>query len=428
MQGKISSIKKHSLAEAAGIHPGETLLAANGKKLRDILDLSFLAADNSVRLELSSEDGIKREVTIDKEPDEDLGLIFESAVFDGIRCCANDCIFCFVQQMIPGLRPGLYVKDDDYRLSFLYGNFVTLTNMAEADFQRILTTHMSPLYVSVHTTDAKLRSSMMRNEQAGGIMERLQKLLDAGIEVHTQVVCCPGYNDGTALAKTYRDLRSLYPGVQTMAVVPVGLTKNRTQLTRLRAFSREEAAQLVDQVTSWQAACRKESGTSFIYLGDEFYLLAEKEMPPEDWYDGFPQLENGIGLSRNFISEWNRCAQHQAYAGGEEHYVIPVGESAYKIINPLLQSFNDRFHTHHEFLAVHNDFFGPLVNVTGLLTGGDILKALPGDKDVILPQMTLNTDNLFLDDMPLSAFEKRCGRRVRLAETAADLYGLLTGI
>ena len=174
MQGKISSIKKHSLAEAAGIHPGETLLAANGKKLRDILDLSFLAADNSVRLELSSEDGVKREVTIDKEPDEDLGLIFESAVFDGIRCCANDCIFCFVQQMIPGLRPGLYVKDDDYRLSFLYGNFVTLTNMAEADFQRILTTHMSPLYVSVHTTDAKLRSSMMRNEQAGGIMERLK--------------------------------------------------------------------------------------------------------------------------------------------------------------------------------------------------------------------------------------------------------------
>ena len=428
MQGKISAVKKHSLAEAAGIHPGESLLAVNGHQLRDILDLSFLAADNVVRLDLLSSAGLTRSVTLEKEPDEDLGLVFDSAVFDGIKRCANNCVFCFVQQMIPGLRAGLYVKDDDYRLSFLYGNFVTLTNMAEEDFQRILTTHLSPLYVSVHTTDPNLRASMMRNEEAGNILERLQKLLQAGIKVHTQVVCCPGYNDGEALAKTYQDLRRLYPGIQTMAVVPVGLTKNRSHLTKLRAFTQAEAARLVDMVTGWQAQCRAESGKSFIYLGDEFYLLAQKQMPPEDWYDGFPQLENGIGLSRNFTAEWERCWIRPASAAQGKAYVIPVGEAAYGILAPLLRQFNQRFQTGHELLAVHNDFFGPLVNVTGLLTGGDILKSLPGNKDIILPQMTLNTDNLFLDDMPLALFERQAGRRVKLAETAADLYGLLTDI
>ena len=427
MKGLISKVTKYSAAAEAGIKKGESLCLINGEALQDILDVSFAAAVEQLELTVEGLDGKVRTVHIAKGPDEDLGLEFETAVFNGVRCCQNHCLFCFVDQMIPDMRKQLYVRDDDYRLSFLYGNFITLTNMDAADFKYILQRHLSPLYVSVHTTNPDLRSSMMRNETAAELMPRLQALLDAGIEVHAQVVCCPDYNDGAELEKTYKDLRALAPRLATMAVVPVGLTKNRAHLPALRTFTQAEAKNLVEKVTVWQKECRAALGKSFIYLGDEFYLLADMPLPPEAWYDGFPQLENGIGLSRNFLCEWERAVR-QVKPEATPTYVIPVGESAAKVLQPLVTNFNQQYGTNHQLLPIRNKFFGPLVNVTGLLTGGDILKALPGDKDVILPQMTLNTDNLFLDDMPLSAFEKRCGRRVRLAETAADLYGLLTGI
>ena len=231
MQGLISSVKHGSLAEAAGIKAGESLLTVNGSSLRDIIDLSFLLADEQVVLKLAGADGTEREITIDKRIDEDLGLEFESAVFDKVTTCYNKCVFCFVDQMIPGMRKGLYVRDDDYRLSFLYGNFITLTNMKDEDFDRIIKTHMSPLYVSVHATDPEVRCAMMKNRFAGELMDKLHRLFEAGITVHTQIVCCPGYNDGEVLKRTYADLRALAPNVETMAVVPVGLTKNRAHLT-----------------------------------------------------------------------------------------------------------------------------------------------------------------------------------------------------
>ena len=289
MLGNISGVRKHSLAENAGIKPGEKLLSVCGAQVKDIIELSFYASDYEVELEIENAAGEKRLVTIAKHPDEDLGIEFESAVFDKVSTCYNNCIFCFVDQMIPGMRPGLYVRDDDYRLSFLYGNFITLTNMKEEDFNRIITTHMSPLYISVHATTPEVRCKMMNNRFAGELMDKLQRLLDAGIQVHTQIVCCPTYNDGEVLAKSFEDLYALHPGVMTMAIVPVGLTKNREHLHPLRTFTKEEAAAIVDMVTPWQERCRKETGKSFVYLGDEFYLLAEKELPPEAWYDGFPQ-------------------------------------------------------------------------------------------------------------------------------------------
>ena len=426
MLGNISGVRKHSLAENAGIKPGEKLLSVCGAQVKDIIELSFYASDYEVELEIENAAGEKRLVTIAKHPDEDLGIEFESAVFDKVSTCYNNCIFCFVDQMIPGMRPGLYVRDDDYRLSFLYGNFITLTNMKEEDFQRIINTHMSPLYVSVHATTPEVRCQMMNNRFAGELMEKLQRLLDAGIQVHTQIVCCPTYNDGEVLAKSFEDLYALHPGVLTMAIVPVGLTKNREHLHPLRTFTKEEAAAIVDMVTPWQERCRKETGKSFVYLGDEFYLLAEKELPPESWYDGFPQLENGIGLTSSFLIEWEATLKVLSQAQAASPAVIPVGESAYKVLKPVMDAFNVKYNAAHKLVAVKNEFFGGKVNVTGLLVGSDILNAVPQDARVILPAVVLNKDNLFLDDMSFDEFKAKHQGTVEVAVGAKDLLHLLT--
>ena len=424
MQGLISSVKHGSLAEAAGIKAGESLLTVNGSSLRDIIDLSFLLADEQVVLKLAGADGTEREITIDKRIDEDLGLEFESAVFDKVTTCYNKCVFCFVDQMIPGMRKGLYVRDDDYRLSFLYGNFITLTNMKDEDFDRIIQTHMSPLYVSVHATDPEVRCAMMKNRFAGELMDKLKRLFDAGITVHTQIVCCPGYNDGDVLKRTYADLRALAPMVETMAVVPVGLTKNRAHLTQLRLFTPEEAREIVTMVTEWQQECRQSLGKSFVYLGDEFYILAGMPLPQANWYDGFPQLENGIGLSRNFLEEWQE-ANKIAPVKGEVNSVIPVGTSAFKVLQPLIEDFNAKTGMQHRLIGVENEFFGSTVNVTGLLCGNDILNAVKGAQSIILPEVVLNSDDLFLDDMTYAEFCKAAGAQVHRAATAGDLYKLL---
>ena len=424
MQGLISSVKHGSLAEAAGIKAGESLLAVNGSSVRDIIDLSFLLADEQVVLTIAAADGTERSITIDKRIDEDLGLEFESAVFDKVTTCYNKCVFCFVDQMIPGMRKGLYVRDDDYRLSFLYGNFITLTNMKDEDFDRIIKTHMSPLYVSVHATDPKVRCEMMKNRFAGELMDKLKRLFDAGITVHTQIVCCPGYNDGEVLKRTYADLRSLALMVETMAVVPVGLTKNRAHLTPLRLFTPQEAADIVTMVTEWQRECRASLGKSFVYLGDEFYILAGMPLPQAEWYDGFPQLENGIGLSRNFMEEWQK-ARKIAPVKGEVNSVIPVGTSAYKVLQPLIEAFNAETGMQHKLIAVENEFFGNTVNVTGLLCGKDILNAVKGAASIILPEVVLNSDDLFLDDMSYAEFCSQAGAPVHRAASAGDLYKLL---
>ena len=424
MQGLISSVKHGSLAEAAGIKAGESLLTVNGSSLRDIIDLSFLLADEQVVLKLAGADGTEREITIDKRIDEDLGLEFESAVFDKVTTCYNKCVFCFVDQMIPGMRKGLYVRDDDYRLSFLYGNFITLTNMKDEDFERIIRTHMSPLYVSVHATDPEVRCKMMNNRFAGELMAKLQRLFEAGITVHTQIVCCPGYNDGDVLKRTYADLRALAPMVETMAVVPVGLTKNRAHLTPLRLFTPEEAREIVTTVTEWQQECRQSLGKSFVYLGDEFYILAGMPLPQAEWYDGFPQLENGIGLSRNFLEEWQE-ANKIAPVKGEVNSVIPVGTSAFKVLQPIIADFNAKTGMQHRLIGVENEFFGNTVNVTGLLCGNDILNAVKGAQSIILPEVVLNSDDLFLDDMSYAEFCKAAGAPVHRAAAAGDLYKLL---
>ncbi|HAY61301.1 MAG TPA: DUF512 domain-containing protein [Acidaminococcaceae bacterium] len=426
-EGIISDVKQHSLAAEAGIQPGEHLCAVNGLPVRDILDVSFAAADTDVTLTIRGTDGILRNVSLSKDPDEELGLSFEQAVFDRICLCHNKCVFCFVDRMIPGLRKTLYVRDDDYRLSFLYGNFVTLTNLTDDDYRRIIMTHMSPLYVSVHATDSAVREKMMFNRRAGSLMQDLQRLFDAGIHIHAQIVCCPGWNDGAVLEKSYRDLLARADCVEDMAVVPVGITRNTENLPDLRTFTPEEARQLVDTVTAWQEECRRRLGRTFICLGDEFYILAGRPLPPADCYDGFPQLENGIGLTRNFTEEWD-AAERRSTDGrmpAVKNYAVPVGVSAYGQLRPYLDAFNRRYGTDHVLVPVVNDFFGHTINVTGLLTGTDILHAVPEDRPVILPGPVLNADSLFLDGMPLAEFRRRAGRTVHIARGAAELHSLL---
>lgn len=425
MQGIISAVRRNSLAELAGIKAGEKLCAVNGTAVRDIIELSYLVADEKVALTIEDAAGTVRHLVIEKYADEELGLEFEAAVFDKVTTCYNNCVFCFVDQMIPGMRETLYVRDDDYRLSFLYGNFITLTNLQETDFDRIIKTHMSPLYVSVHATRPEVRCQMMNNRFAGELMERIHKLVDAGISIHTQIVCCPGYNDGEVLEQTYNDLLALAPMVETMAVVPVGITKHRENLTPMRLFSKGEAAAIVDKVTKWQQECREKFGKSFIYLGDEFYLLAERPLPEALWYDGFPQIENGIGLSRSFLDEWQEAvAKITAFTAGEAA-IIPVGTSAYRILQPLLDGFNRKAGSKHRFIAVDNDFFGETINVTGLLVGKDILQAAGKTSRIILPDVVLNQDDLFLDDMTYAEFQQSFGGRVERATTARDLVSLL---
>ena len=426
MLGLISAVRKNSLAEAAGIVAGDKLVAVDGVQVKDIIELSFYTSDYEVELELENAQGQRRQVHIDKYPDEDLGLEFEAAVFDKVSTCYNNCIFCFVDQMIPGMRKGLYVRDDDYRLSFLYGNFITLTNLKEEDFQRIIQTHMTPLYVSVHATDPKVRCEMMHNRFAGELMDKLERLFAAGIEVHTQIVCCPGYNDGEILAKSFHDLYARHPHVLTMAVVPVGITKHREVLHPLRTFTKEEAAALIDQVTPWQRQCREETGKTFIYLGDEFYLLAGRDVPAAEWYDGFPQLENGIGLTRSFVDEWQATLPSLSSYQAASPAVIPVGESAFTVLQPLLDALNKQFNTAHSFVPVPNQFFGGKVNVTGLLTASDILRTCKeSGKRLILPAVVLNNDKLFLDDTALEQFRKEYPGKVDIAKDAKELLHLL---
>ena len=428
MKGLISAVRRNTIAEELGIKPGEKLIAVNGTSPADIIELSYLVAEEKIDLSIESQDGELRHVIVEKQPDEDLGIEFDSAVFDGVRYCHNKCVFCFVDQMIPGMRNTLYDRDDDFRLSFLYGNFLTLTNMKECDYERIIKTHMSPLYVSIHATDSDVRRNMMKNKNAGNILDDLQRLIDNGITIHTQVVLCPGFNDGEILEKTFKDLVALAPMVETMAVVPVGLTKNREGLPEVRLFTSIECQNIILQVEKWQNECREKFGKSFIYLGDEFYINAGINLPAAERYDGFPQIENGIGLSRNFLDEWENSSVAPAGCDRIENALVPVGESAYKLLKPLFDDYNNKYKTGHTLVAVTNHFFGKTINVTGLLTASDILSAVSGFADfnrIILPQVVLNKDLLFLDDISLADFKKLYKGKVECAQNAKELKQLL---
>ena len=378
----------------------------------DIIDLSFAFADEEIDMLVEHADGEQEMISFDKDYDEELGAEFTSAVFDGIRRCANNCYFCFVNMGAPDARASLAIKDDDYRLSFLYGNFVTLTNMAEADFRRIEQFHLSPLYVSVQCMNPELRAKMLRCKRAAEIANQLDRLEAAGADYHTQVVLCAGLNDGEELARN-----------------------------PLKQFDAAGAAAVIDEAERWQKKLREETGRTFLYLGDEFYFLAGREVPPEEWYDGFPQLDNGIGLTRSFLKDWEETAaegEPSAPAAADENADEPVyldvvtGTSVAPIFERLARlAESETPGLHVRIVPVENDFFGTTVNVSGLLTGHDILAALSkldGPRTgVLLPERALRAgEDIFLDDMTLSAFREALpGVRVEPVEGGADYWQAL---
>lgn len=428
--GIVANIDKESIASEIGLEIGDKILTVNGQELKDIIDLSFAFADEEIELLIEKKNGERELVEFDKEYDEELGVEFESAVFDCIRQCNNKCWFCFVDQIAPKMRQSLSIKDDDYRMSFLYGNFVTLTNMRDQDFERIKRLHLSPLFISVHTTDGELRAKMLHNQRAKHIMEHFNRLKEADIEVHTQIVLCPGINDGDVLETTIKDLMAMQPMVLSLAIVPVGLTRYRERCYSLTKFTQLEASNVINIVEKWQRKNREKSGDSFVYLGDEFYFLAERELPNTTEYDGFPQLENGIGITRNFINEWEESKDIVCNGYEQQLYLdIVCGKSAEKILKPLIETLHIP-QLSVRIVAVENEFFGEDITVTGLLTGQDIqkaLKMLKGNRSgVIIPGIALRSgEEIFLDDYSLTSLQKDLDTQIEVAYSGGDLYKLL---
>ncbi len=432
-KNKITYIYPDSLAQEIGLVIGDRLLAVNGMELNDIIDLSFAFADEEIELLVEHANKEQEIIAFDKEYDEELGVELETAVFDGIRTCANKCCFCFVEQIGPGMRKTLSIRDDDYRMSFLYGNFVTMTNMGPRDFERIKRLHLSPLYISVHATNPQLRAKMMGNPRAALLDEQLEQLAAMNVEYHAQVVLCPGINDGAELERTIEDMAKKRPHAKSLAIVPVGLTKFRDGCYPLSMFSKESARDVVRIVEKYQEKFRRTGdGTSFVYLSDEFYLTAGLAVPQAAIYDGFPQLENGIGLTRNFLDEWSVGREKYGKAvdyTDNHHLVLVCGTSAEPVFAELAKKHGIP-NLEVSVLAIENNYFGKTVTVSGLLTASDILSALSADgrkfDGLIIPASALRTgEDIFLDNMSLQQLREKLPFPVKIAEDGAYLYKLL---
>ena len=394
-----------SLAEELELKAGDKILQINGRAPLDIIDLSFQLAEEEIELLIEHANGEKEIIAFEKDIDEELGAEFETAVFDGVRRCKNHCVFCFVDMIAPNMRKTLNIKDDDYRLSFLFGNFITLTNLTVKDFKRIKKYHLSPLFVSIHAMNPDLRAKMLRTPLGAKIQTQLDELQRAGVEYHTQVVLCAGLNDGAELDFTISEILKRRPHALSLAIVPVGVTRHRRDKFPLKQFDKDSAAKVIAQVEKWQEKARAEFGQTFIYLGDEFYLLAEKNLPPVEYYDDFPQIENGIGMTRNFIEELG--TRNWGLGIGNKNLCIDVvsGTSFAKVLKNLVGD-----NPNVRILPVENKFFGSKVNVSGLLTGVDIIEALQrgGERDLILiPATALKSgEEIFLDDVTLDDMRK----------------------
>ncbi|MGI9952867.1 DUF512 domain-containing protein [Moorellaceae bacterium AZ2] len=427
---KIVAVRPGSIAAQIGVEPGDLLVSVNGEEVQDIIAYRYLTADETLVVEIIKFHGERWVLEIEKDYGEDLGLEFAEATFDGLRRCNNKCIFCFVDQMPPGLRSSLYLKDDDYRFSFLHGNFITLTNLREEDWERIIRQRLSPLYISVHTTNPALRAGLLGNRKAGSILEQLGRLQKEGIEFHAQIVLCPGLNDGGELDRTLADLACFFPALGSIAVVPVGLTAYRAKLFPLRRYTSEEAKGVVRQVEKWQKEFRTRFGKGLVYAADEFYLLSGLPLPQASAYDGFPQEENGVGLTRIFMDEFYRELKSEAQNLPGRRWpgrrvVVATGELAVPVLEELITAAKARVEgLEVRVVAIANSFFGPQVTVAGLLTGQDLLKGLGAAtvdpaEIILLPDVMLKKEHpVFLDDWTVEDLQSRLGRQIQVVPTS----------
>jgi putative radical SAM enzyme (TIGR03279 family) len=415
---RISQVIPDSIAAELGFEVGDRLVSINGQPLRDLIDYQFLCADEYLELEVLDIQGKAHAVEIEKEYDEDIGLEFDSAFFDGLIQCNNRCPFCFIDQQPPGKRESLYLKDDDYRLSFLYGSYLTLTNLSDREWNRIEQMRLSPLYVSVHATEPEIRTRLLKNERAGRILDQLKWFQARDLQIHAQVVLCPGINDGAHLAQTIQDLAQFHQGdiptVVSVAIVPVGLTRFRPDLNEVVPVTPEKANEVIEQIQDFQAQFQKKFGSTFVWLADEWFLIAGRELPSAAHYESYPQIDNGVGSIRLFLTQFEGAARSlPKQIDPPRRLTWVVGNTVEKAFQPILDKLNQVQGLTVEMAALHSEYWGQTMTVTGLLTGYDIIHALKG-KDLgdglLVPTLMLKHGTTqFLDDMTIEQVSEALG-------------------
>ena len=430
MSTVITSIDRHSPAERAGVRVGEKLLSIGGHPVEDVLDYRFFGYDPDPEVELEGPDGARRVVRVKKLEGSDLGLNFETYLMDEPRPCSNHCLFCFVDQMAPGCRDTLYFKDDDARLSFLMGNYITLTNLSPREIQRIIDLRISPINVSVHATDPKMRSVLLGNKAGGESLEAMKRFGAAGIVMNGQIVLCPGYNDGEQLQRTMEDMASW--GFASCSVVPVGLTRFREGLSKLRPVDRETAGQVIDQVNAFGEICLERYGSRMFFCSDELYIRAGRELPEEDYYEDYVQIENGVGMLRSLISEFEAGLRLEDEAVEVSAFTIATGVSARPFLQELADKAREALGVRGQVVAVTNDFFGHTIDVAGLITGRDLIAQLKGlelgERLLIPVNMLRHGGDVFLDDLHVSDVERELGVPVTVVEQDGfDLLDAMLG-
>ena len=418
--GKIAKIEERSPAQAAGLMVGDEMISIDSEPVRDILDFNYLAAEKDPEVRIRR-DGVPHIFAIRKRTDQSMGIEFEQELFDGVRTCHNNCVFCFVRQMPKGMRESLNIRDDDYRLSLAHGNYITLTNLAEDDLDRMCAQRMSPIYVSVHATDPDLRTRMLRNKNAGKVMDQLRRLAESRITMHAQIVLCPGINDGEQLERTVHDLGSLHPWIASIAIVPVGLTRHREGLTPLVKVNVAFATQVIESCARWQREFKRDLGTRLVFPSDEFYLLSGKPFPSAAAYEGFPQLDDGIGVSRLFLNDLrgaNRQVGRRTLRSGR--YILVTGTLAAPLLQQLAETLSQFQGVEASVCPIVNKFLGETITVGGLLTGQDVASSLAHvDPDVtaLIPDVMLN-EGRFLDDMTIPVLQELVKCRILVVSTA----------
>ncbi len=409
----VLSVDEGSIAEELEIESGDLIVAINDKKIVDYLDYKFLSTNEEIVLMVKKKNGELFEYEIENPYMEDLGINFKNMLFDNPKSCHNKCIFCFIDQMPKGMRDTLYFKDDDARLSFLYGNYVTLTNMSEKDIERLIEYKISPVNISVHTTNPELRRSMLNNKNAGKILEHIKKLYDHGIEMNMQVVLCPDINDKEELDRTISDLSQFLPVAKSMSVVPVGLTRCREGLCPLKSFDKETSKALIEQITKWQKKLMREHGTRFVYAADEFYVNADLPLPEECEYEDFPQIENGVGTLSSLEAEFMRALSSGMKLQKKQKTIIATGEISAKFIKKLVNLTKMSYNIGDtEVISIKNELFGGKVSVSGLLGASDLFRELKGkeaDRILITESMLKQDEDIFLDDITLKEASEKLG-------------------
>jgi len=401
----ISRITPGSITEEMGIEPGDAILQINGQAVEDIFDYQFLLDDSNVVVLLQKKDtGEQWELEIEKDPDEDLGVEFENSLMDDYKSCSNHCVFCFIDQMPKGMRKTLYFKDDDSRLSFLQGNYVTLTNMSDHDIDRIIRYRMEPINISFQTTNPELRRMMLHNRFAGDVFPKVRKLADAGIILNGQIVLCKNLNDGQELERTIRDLTQYLPALRSVSVVPVGLSRFRDGLYPLEPFNKEDAEKVIDCIEAWQKKLFPRYGVHFIHASDEWYLLAQRDIPEETRYDDYPQLENGVGMLRLLDTEVREELKDREGDDRKRDVTIATGLLPADTIRRLCDLIQTKYpNVHVQVVPIRNDFFGERITVSGLVTGTDLIRQLKGKnlgEELLIPcNMLRSGENVFLDDI-----------------------------